>query len=103
MEPEAMSIVIEDMEVDNHEPNPLEPEVPQLPPRPEPTRAPADKRSGTRKRKTSTRQQDQGDETEPAAKRTRSSPQACDKDNTRTQHTLKTRDKAEHASEIETQ
>jgi len=91
MEPEALSINIEDMEVDNHEPNPPEPEVPQLPPRPEPTSAPADKRSGTRKRQASTRQQDQGDETEPATKRPRSSPRGQHKDATHTQDTRQNR------------
>ena len=91
MEPEALSITIEDMEVDNHEPNPPEPEVPRLPPRPEPTRAPADKRSGTRKRQASTRQQDQGDETEPATKKPRSSPRGQHKDATHTQDTRQNR------------
>jgi len=80
MEAEAMSIVIEDMGVDTHEPNPHEPEVPQLTPVPEPTQAPADKRSGTRKRKAPTRQQDHGDEAEPTAKRPSRSPQGQHKD-----------------------
>jgi len=88
MEAEAMNIVIEDMEVDTPEPNPHEPEVTQTTPAPVPSRAPADKRSGTRKRNATTRQQGHGDETEPAAKRTKLSPQGQHKDTT---HTLDTR------------
>jgi len=86
-----MSIDIEDMEVDTHEPNPHEPEVPQLTPDPEPARAPADKRSGTRERKASTRQQGHGDEAEPTAKRPSRSPQGQHKDTIHTQDTRQSR------------